>query len=142
MLPNCSWRPAITPMMPRIGAWPVDHRFTALHATPTASPHPAKPRKLTVPWARAGDSKTALTLVDGPWRRSPVTYPNERKEVIDGAHGPGMHCTCGAMSRLRFEKVWEPEQPLKACPTVMAVTASAGEIVKSMGRPWAVVPLH
>jgi hypothetical protein len=53
-----------------------------------------------------------------------------------------MHTTFGAMARLRFANVSDPEHPLKACPTVMAVTSSSREIVKAMGIPWAVVPLH
>ena len=60
----------------------------------------------------------------------------------DGGHSPGMHRTSGSMSRLRFENVCNPEQPLKSCSSVMLVTASSGEIVKAMGLPCAVVPLH
>jgi hypothetical protein len=49
--------------------------------------------------------------------------------------------TFGAMLRFKPENVWDPEQPLKSCPSVMVVTASP-TMVKAMGLPCAVVPFH
>jgi hypothetical protein len=79
---------------------------------------------------------------DGPSIGLPAEYPKPRNAITFGGHGPGMHSILGAMLRLRFENVSDPEQPLKSWPSVMVVTASSGEIVKEMGLPWAVVPLH
>ena len=46
------------------------------------------------------------------------------------------------MSRVRFENAFNPEQPLKLYPTVMAVTFWSDETVKVIGLPWDVVPFH
>src|SRR5580765_8210867 len=57
-------------------------------------------------------------------------------------HGPGTQITVGAVSRLRFEYVWMPEQPLKLYPTEIEVTFWFDATLKVMGTPCAVVPLH
>jgi hypothetical protein len=41
-------------------------------------------------------------------------YPKPRYDDTDPEQGPGMHTTSGAMLRLRFENVSDPEQPLKS----------------------------
>jgi hypothetical protein len=97
---------------------------------------------LTVPSALLIDENSALTSIDGPSTRLPDVNPNLRNDVTDPVHGPGMHMTSGAMLRLRFENVSDPEHPLKLWATVIVVTASAAEIVNTIGIPWAVVPLH
>ena len=52
-----------------------------------------------------------------------------------------MHDT-DVSSRLRFEKVCDPEHPLKLCPIVSEVTLLSTETVNAMDAPCAVVPLH
>ena len=88
------------------------------------------------------DKNTAWMSVDGLSIGLPAVYANARYDKMDGGHGPGMHSTCGAISRLKLENVCNPEQPLKSCPSVMVVTVSSGEMVNAMGLPWIVVPLH
>jgi hypothetical protein len=95
-----------------------------------------------VPSARVVDRNTAWRSVDGPSIGRPDVYPKARYDDTDPEHGPGMQTTVGAMLRLRFENVCDPEQPLKSCSTVRLVTVSSGEIVNAIGLPWAVVPLH
>ena len=92
-----------------------------------------------MPSALLVDGNTAWTSVDGPSIRSPDMYANVRNDARGPVHGPGMQMTFGAMLRLRFENVCDPEQPLKLCPTVIAVTFSSGEIVKAIELPWDVV---
>jgi len=46
-----------------------------------------------------------------------------------------MHVTSGAVSRLRPENVSTPEQPLKLCPIVIAVTFSSVDTEKLIGAP-------
>jgi hypothetical protein len=47
---------------------------------------------------------------------------NDRNDEMSFEHGPGTQITFGAVSRLRFEYVWMPEQPLKLYPTEIDVT--------------------
>ena len=53
-----------------------------------------------------------------------------------------MHVTWGTVSTLRLEKVCDPEQPMKLCPTVIVVTFSSDETENAIGLPCEVVPDH
>ena len=88
-----------------------------------------------MPSALLADENSALTSTDGPSTRLPDANPNLRNDVTDPVHGPGMQITSGAMLRLRFENVSDPEHPLKLWATVIVVTASSAEIVNPMGIP-------
>ena len=62
-------------------------------------------------------------------------------EAIEGLHGPGTQTTSGTMLAFTFVNVCDPEQLPNRWPTVIVVTISPA-IVKEIGTPCSVVPLH
>ena len=85
MLPNCSWRPAITPMMPRIGARPVDHRFTASTRRRRVAA-PGKATKIDVPWARAALEDRVDTGARTPAARAGDAFRGLHYYLVDARY--------------------------------------------------------
>ena len=79
---------------------------------PIALPQPGKFRKFTEPSTLAFEANRPFTSIDDPSSELRDAKLNERNAGTEAGHGAGMHSTPGAVERLRFENVCEPEQPL------------------------------
>lgn len=97
--------------LPACGADDVQRRV-AVQPTPIALPQPGKFRKFTEPSALAFEANRPFTSIDDPSSELRDAKLNERNAGTEAGHGAGMHSTRGAVERLRFENVCEPEQPL------------------------------
>jgi hypothetical protein len=75
-------------------------------------------------------------------RGSAARVLEERGLTLCAIAGEKEPVDCRTWSRLRFEYVCVPEQPLKLYPTAIVVTFSSYETVNVIGTPCDVLPFH